>query len=410
MKWKKVWEAVPVNYGTVIGCLENVLLRMRIKVNAQSENLRVVFSNRYGNEEMEISAAFLSQAGNTENIFTYEENNDENRKSVYLKGNKLIKIPAGSLRVSDAVPVRTKSGSTLILDLFFRKRTPISSVVMTWSDKTWSSAFFRVIREELTNRRNRNDWNLLECKEESCFRFITCDTYEKKVMVGVEAILAEVDDSYQTLWLWGDSLTHMGFYSDPLMDLLVRKHPGHASILNYGINGNRLLTDAPLDSSIPGHGLMYGEAGLQRLMKKLEGDEKPQILFLLEGANDCLLGFRYKEKKIPDIFDFITAYNKIFSVCVEMNIYLLVGTIPPLNVSGEIWGSRAEALRSEVNKWIRTWFVKNNIVDVDKIVGDSEDPLREDPTLCLADGLHPNAKGGQKIAQGVYGAIKPLLK
>ena len=71
MKWKKVWEAVPVNYGTVIGCLENVLLRMRIKVNAQSENLRVVFSNRYGNEEMEISAAFLSQAGYTENIFTY---------------------------------------------------------------------------------------------------------------------------------------------------------------------------------------------------------------------------------------------------------------------------------------------------------------------------------------------------
>ena len=93
-----------------------------------------------------------------------------------------------------------------------------------------------------------------------------------------------------------------------------------------------------------------------------------------------------------------------------MNIYLLVGTIPPLNVSEEIWGSRAEALRSEVNKWIRTWFVKNNIVDVDKIVGDSEDPLREDPDLCLADGLHPNAKGGQKIAQGVYGAIKPLLK
>jgi lysophospholipase L1-like esterase len=62
---------------------------------------------------------------------------------------------------------------------------------------------------------------------------------------------------------------------------------------------------------------------------------------------------------------------------------------------------RAEAVRDQVNHWIRTSGEFDAVADFAKVVADPADPEELNPAYNSGDFLHPNDAGYRKIAASI---------
>jgi len=173
----------------------------------------------------------------------------------------------------------------------------------------------------------------------------------------------------------GDSLTE-GYgieskYSYPaLIQNFLLKDKIEAEVINAGISG---ATSA------------NGVSRLNWLMKA-----KPQVLVLALGANDGLRG-------LPVANTFMNL-EKIIQKAKEHHVkVLLLGMKVPPNMGKEY------ALAFEQN--FMDLAQKYSLAHVPFIL----EGVAGDPTLNLADGIHPNQKGYEVIAKNIYPHLKKLL-
>ena len=59
-----------------------------------------------------------------------------------------------------------------------------------------------------------------------------------------------------------------------------------------------------------------------------------------------------------------------------------------------------EALRIRINEWIRSNDLFDYVFDADALLRDEENPACIKKALHQGDNLHPNAAGGERMAQG----------
>ena len=60
-----------------------------------------------------------------------------------------------------------------------------------------------------------------------------------------------------------------------------------------------------------------------------------------------------------------------------------------------------EAVRQEVNRWIRTGGAFDGVIDFDAVVRDPDHPSRVAPRFASEDHLHPNDEGYQAMADAI---------
>ncbi|MEN8654272.1 SGNH/GDSL hydrolase family protein [Streptomyces sp. 21So2-11] len=65
------------------------------------------------------------------------------------------------------------------------------------------------------------------------------------------------------------------------------------------------------------------------------------------------------------------------------------------------WTAEEEAVRTEVNAFIRTGGAVDAVADFDKVIRSPYDPQRMLPTFDGGDHLHPNDKGMQAMADSL---------
>jgi acyl-CoA thioesterase I len=130
-------------------------------------------------------------------------------------------------------------------------------------------------------------------------------------------------------------------------------------------------------------------AGLRRLDWAL--DEDAEILIVALGGNDGLRGLSPSElrKNLAAIVE--TATGRGLTV-------VLLGMEAPPNYGGEYTAAFREAYAT-VAKQYGVHFVPFLLQDV---AGDA--------SLNQPDGIHPNARGAQMMADTVWEALEPLLK
>ena len=65
------------------------------------------------------------------------------------------------------------------------------------------------------------------------------------------------------------------------------------------------------------------------------------------------------------------------------------------------YSAAGEAMRQEVNRWIRSGGRFDAVVDFDAATRDSADPLRLKPEIDPGDHVHPNDAGNMLMAEAV---------
>lgn len=190
-------------------------------------------------------------------------------------------------------------------------------------------------------------------------------------------------DPRPVLLCYGDSITH-GYSSTPNEG---RRYPDvlgrllDRPTLNLGVNGD-VVTQA---------------AGLPGTAAHLPGVDT--VVFLM-GINDIF------NKKDFTRDQYAQCVRAVIDGCHGAKLKIYVGTIPPAggNKTYDADPSK-EALRLEINGWIRQGNKADGIIDFDAALADPQKPDRMKAD-CQSDWVHPNDRGYELMAEAAAQVLR----
>ncbi len=191
--------------------------------------------------------------------------------------------------------------------------------------------------------------------------------------------------------LFGDSITDGARspvdqnlrYPDQLADrILAAPHRQLHGVLNAGIGGNRLLTDAGPS----------GDSALARFERDVLTQTGVRTVVMLEGIND--IG---GSRGAVTADELIAVHQQFVDRAHAAGLRVLGATLVPFEGAG-YYTPEGEADRQALNQWIRTSGGYDAVVDFDAAIRDPADPTRLLPAYDSGDHLHPNATGYQAMA------------
>jgi lysophospholipase L1-like esterase len=312
---------------------------------------------------------------------------------VTKNGKKQIVLKPDEEVFSDEIEYPIQSTEDFSIVVYFKQRSIIETACLTWAAKTWHSSFWI---GDAFEQEGLTAVNYLEK-----FPILNIGPLKSNAVFGFCKIMIYTNASIKTVALFGDSLTHMSFFSDPLTLMLYERYPGTVAVLNDGISGNRLLKAGPKGSLMPGHGKQFGGAGIKRFRKDVFEDTIPDVVFCMEGVNDCAHGLVFHEPDIPTGETLLNAASEIVKKAHETNTTVYFSTIPPFGCLNEPWREEAEQIRQSFNQLFRETNVADDWIDLDQIMRREDDIHKMKDSLHLGDGVHPNETGGKLIAESI---------
>ncbi|NBJ92344.1 GDSL-type esterase/lipase family protein [Parablautia muri] len=390
--WKKIWGYIPIDFGARIGAAEDITQKIRIKNNVGGSAVKIKFSNLYD------QYALLLEQVNVGRVDKKSGQITESVKVTY-QGNTQIKVPAGQAFYSDSIPFSIEANEDLAVSVYLKGRHEIYSLCQTWSAKGWQSSFFQGNRAEDTELSGRSTLEM--------FPFFAYDEHVCNGAFGISGVQILTKEDLAVAACFGDSITHMSYYFDPLQDILYQKYPGKIALVNCGIGGNRVLYDASYVKDMPGCGRCFGKAGRTRFEEDVYGDMVPELVFLMEGINDCThwmdFGLEGQRPTGAMIFEGLKSMIKLAH---EKNSKVCISTVMPFANDSEKAMGRPESIRQELNALIRAHKdLAEGFVDLDEVVRRPENTHFMKGGLHLGDGLHPNEAGGKVIADAIGAKI-----
>jgi lysophospholipase L1-like esterase len=121
--------------------------------------------------------------------------------------------------------------------------------------------------------------------------------------------------------------------------------------------------------------------------RRRDGDPAP-------GVNDLRWEFATKPE------DLTNAYQQLIDRAHVKGVCVVGGTILPWE-GGSLWRAPKDAIREQVNTWIRTSGAFGAVVDFDAVMRDPQQPARMVPAYDSGDHLHPGDAGYAAMANAV---------
>jgi lysophospholipase L1-like esterase len=362
--------------------VENRTVRMVVRPTMSGSRLRVRLSNLYGTSALKIGAAHVALVRQGAAIVP------ESDRTLTFSGQASVSIPAGAPMLSDPIDLKTADFAELAITLYLPEKTIGATTHMVGQHETYISApgNFSAAQEFAASSTTKS-WYWLE---------------------GVDVWAAEQASS---LVAFGDSITDgfgakVGSYGDwpnQLARRLGSTSPAEQiAVINKGISGNRVLHDGA------------GVSALARLDHDLFGEPGVTGVILLEGIND--IGFPSvkvpapKGSSSPDFSPFadqkVSAQDlrlgllQVIERAHERGIKVYGATLTPFE--GVItYNPEGEAIRQELNRWIRSSGAFDAVLDFDAVVRNPDHPTQLRPDFDCGDHIHPSEAGYKSMAEAI---------
>ena len=387
MKWASTFKYIRINYGEKIAKLKDTTQRVTFTNNISGNKVKVRFSNKYETENLTIEKAVIGKIS---------DGSDKDITPLTLGGKSRIVLKPGEQAFSDEAELKVEPGDKLFVSLYFKDEKIIGSICCYWSQGGTFVDFYRGDQSS--------------DKDKSCFE-ITSEVIKAdpntRIMssfIGFDAVQVLTNDETRVLAAFGDSITHMSFYTDALYKRICSECFGCVSLINSGIGGNRLVSDATYIKEIDKQLLVFGEAGIKRFEEDVFGIDEVDAVCALIGINDIMHPLQLEGKdETTSSEDIIDGLKKIINCAHENGAEIYLGTIMPSwnDEYPDWWLQKFEKVRNEVNSWIRKGELHDGVMDFDAEMSDEADRCRLKSGLHIGDGLHPNTPGGERMAKVV---------
>lgn len=371
--WKGTW-ATAVEY-TGKGdmpkeSLSNRSCRQVVHVSFGGNEMRLKLSNEFSKEPVDIKSVYIADTDASANW----EIKAKTVKYLKFNGKKNVIIAPGKAIYSDDLKFTLKAGQRLTITIDYGEQTPKHATSHRGSRTT------SYIVNSSVRTAKPMDKSFVEGEKVDHWYNLSAIDVKTDVKTPVVAVLGNsITDGR------GSTTNMQNRWTDFLSDALNAEKP--YGVLNLGIGGNCVVEGG------------LSEPAMKRFDRDILGQTGVDKLVIFEGTNDIgCCGGNYEH--VADTL--IACYKVLIAKAKAKGIKVYGATITP--TKGNDWYSYwHEAMRQQVNEWVRKGGFFDEIIDFDELVRDPQDPQRLKEEYS-DDWLHLNPKGYE--AMGKFAAEK----
>jgi lysophospholipase L1-like esterase/formamidopyrimidine-DNA glycosylase len=338
-------------------------LRQVVRVSIGGNQVRLKFSNQYGNAPVVMNAVHLAVSAGENAI---DSNTDQ---VVRFGGSESVTIPAGQTVTSDTLTYNLTKLTNMAITIYFGS-TPTA---LTGHPGSRTTSYIQT-------------GNVVAAA--SMAPAVTTDHWY--IITGIDVL---TEDTSQAVVALGDSITDgrgtttnaNNRWTDVLASRLqANTATAQVGVLNQGIGGNAVLSGG------------LGPTALTRFDRDVLGQSGARYLIILEGINDI-------GGAATDIApNLLNAYQIFIGKAHARKMLVYGGTILPCGGNG-YYNALHERIRQTVNRWIRETSPADGgfdaVIDFDAALRDPDDQTRLLGIYDCGDHLHLNPAGYRKMAE-----------
>jgi lysophospholipase L1-like esterase len=379
--WVPSWTASPQPIWSsdfvlplgIPATLHDQTVRQTVRASVGGSRVRVVLSNEYGAQALQIGAAQIAPAGGAGKALTFG-------------GQQSVSVPASAVVMSDPVDMPARPLSRLSVSLYFAQTTPLTTI----------------------------HWDGLQPAQIAAGNAVSANTLKADALVNsrlfLSAVLVEAAPGTRSVVAFGDSITD-GAASTPGTDqrwpdfLAGRLAAQNVAVLNAGISGGRVLQNH------------MGPNALARFDRDVLAQPGVSSVVLLMGINDISWpGSTFGPGEPATQSDaLIAGYRQLIARAKSRGVRIVGATLTPFEGALTMPGSpianyyspAKDAVRQRINAWIRGSGEFDAVLDFDAVVRDPQNPLRILPAYDSGDHLHLGDAGNKAVAESID--LKRLL-
>jgi lysophospholipase L1-like esterase len=363
-EWVGGWATSPQREAGPVFAQQT--LRLLVHPTVGGSSLRLRLSNTFGAADVTFGAVGVSRAvaSGAADLVPGTE------RRVTFRGRGSVTVPAGAQVVSDAVDLGVDRGQDLAVDLYVTAGGDAAAI--TGHDAAQGTQFVAA------GNRTGGDAAAFTGYLGSWFWLDGVDVRAGRAVRGsIVALGDSITDGAYTTWNGNDRWT----------DVLAGRLGGRYGVLNQGIGGNQVLTDR---TDCCGAGTSV--AALTREKADVRQQTGVRYLILADGIND--IGYHATAE------DLIAGLRTIAGRAHAAGIRVIGATITPYGCDTGCFDPAQEAVRRQVNAWVRTTRSFDGVADFDAAIRDPENPSQVLPAY-QADHLHPNIAGQRAMAESI---------
>lgn len=372
--WVASWQASPQPvwgsdflFPTLIpGQLQEQTFRQSARISLGGSRLRVRLSNAYGTQPLRIGAASVAaHAGDTPQPLRFD-------------GQPGVVIAPGQDRLSDPLSLPTADRQAVQVSVYLPDRTPLQTFHWEGRQTSWIAPGDQHQRPALHGASSTTARLLLS------------------------AIDVEAPASARSVVVIGDSITDgatasLGQDQRWTDHLAARLAPEGVAVVNAGISGGRLLRDG------------MGQSALERFQRDALDQPGVASVIVLIGINDISwpgTAFARDETR-PTLAELQAGYRELAQRAHARGLRILGATLPPFAGAlpgtplDDYYAADKDALRQQLNAWLRTDSPFDAVIDLDAALRDPADTSRMAAAYDSGDHLHPGDAGNRAMAEAV---------
>lgn len=384
--WVATWAASPQPvWGTdfifpanMPAELRDQTVRQVARISLGGQRLRIVLSNAYGKAPLTISKAAVARATGSADASVAKES----QRVVTFGGKETATVLPGASLVSDPVSLPVPALAEVAVSLYLAQPTPMTTFHWDGRQTSW------IVPGDQTMLSILN-------KEGST----TQRTTARSLLTGIQV---ETDQTGGAIVAIGDSLSDGAAASldnnSRWPDFLAKRLTPHGvAVVNAGISGARLLSDG------------MGVNALARLERDVLAQPGVRSVIVLLGINDIALPGTAlaREAARPTLDDMKAGYQQLIEQSRSRGLRVIGATLPPFQGAlpdtplHDYYHPEKDALRKQVNDWIRNSGAFDAVIDFDAVLRDPAHPSRMARRFDSGDRLHPNDEGNRVMADAV---------
>ncbi|MGW6235586.1 SGNH/GDSL hydrolase family protein [Streptomyces sp. NPDC055094] len=355
--WTGTWAAAPS--GAEPGAPDGHpgrSIRNVVHTSIGGTSVRITFSNLYSPAPLLIGGASVAVGeggGGPEAVAGTMRQLTFGRRAA-------VTVPPGGQIVSDPVALRVPYAGDLLVTL----HTPRGGGPVTYHRHALQTSYLA------DGDRTRDLDATAYTPSRRVWRYLTAvDVLNREARGAVvafgDSITDGVGSGYDANRRWPDVLA-------------ARLRDRHIGVLNEGIGGNRVLSDASV--------LRNGASGLDRFQRDVLDRAGAKTVVIDLGINDILRGGETDPARIT------AGLRELAQRAKARGLRVIGSTLTPFGAHRG-YNATTESVRDRVNEEIRSGRVFDEVVDFDKAVRDPYAPDRIRPVYDSGDGLHPSEAG-----------------
>ncbi|SDT49477.1 GDSL-type esterase/lipase family protein [Jiangella sp. DSM 45060] len=341
--------------------IENQTVRMVVRTSIGGDDLRLRLTNAFGLTPVTFGEVTVGAQQDGAEVV------EGSVRPVTFGGQATVTVPAGGSVVSDPVSGNWAPASDVVVSAYVPGSVPtvtghLRPTATTYlaggqhAAETGAAAF----TDELEH------WFWLDR--------VSFDSTEAAGAIAIvgDSLTDGGGDVPDTNLRWPDHLARR------ILELPVAEQ---SAVLNAGMSGNRILFDG------------YGPRVLDRLDRDALDQPGVHTVLLFEGINDV-------SRSVTESAPLIEGYREIADRAHARGLRIVVATLTPIGGAATYTPAK-EAVRQEVNEFLRTYSGFDGVVDFDAALRDPADPERLLPAYDKGDHLHPSDAGRERLAEVV---------